>query len=103
MGIDSSITDFLLDFAQVAPVVLFLALVVYRQYCDLKEIRNQTREQDRENLDTLKDLKVLLDGFFSKSDKDTLDILNKMEYTGKEIKDHIDGRIDVIKERLKND
>lgn len=93
---ESAMLDILLN---VAPIVLFMGIVIYTLYKEYKKLGEYQRESEKENLETLKDLRNLLDGFFTKSDRDKTEIVEKVLTEAQNVRNHIDNRINLLEAR----
>jgi hypothetical protein len=82
---------------QVAPALGISLVVMYYLWIQYMDVIKYQREQDKENLNTLKDLGVLLKTFENTSNKSNSDLKEEIKSQAKEVKEHIDLRIRDIK------
>jgi len=82
---------------QVAPALGISLIVMYYLWMQYMDVIKYQREQDKENLSTLKDLGTLLKTFENTSNKSNSDLKEEIKSQAKEVKEHIDLRIKDIK------
>jgi hypothetical protein len=92
------IYEYLLQVAPALGISVFALIYLWKQYNDL--IKYQ-REQDRNNLALLKELGSVLHSFESASTKDNLEIKQEIKDQAREVKQHIDIRVDELRRRTK--
>jgi|GEM_PF-4800871 len=96
---ESSMFNFLWE---VAPVIGIMGIVIFFMYKELKEERNNNREREKDNLETLKDLKNLLDGFFSKIDRNKEEIVDKVTTEANNTRKQVENNIKILEANIRN-
>lgn len=96
---ESTMTDILFN---IAPVVLFMGIAIWYLVKRYERLEDHAKQNEKENLETLKDLTNLLSGFITKTDKDKEEIVYKVTDQAENVKNHIDKRIDVLEAKQKD-
>lgn len=85
------------------PTIVVMGVIIYAQYRENRKADEYVREQDRKNLETLKDLSNLLERLIRDSEAHKQDVVKNVQDEAERTRREVDQRVKELALRVKSD